>query len=180
VNRRAEPHIDPMMVYVVLEVPDPVVTGRIFSVTTVARTIPGHRRHPRRRVEPQPVVTGSPARADPVAPFEHNRPNARTAQGCRGCEPGRTRAADDGLRHGVIVIADAIRPSASGVPMTFASSAGFRTSLSTGTRVLVPSTSSWADADTVVGRVGVRPAPGSPAMPPAVSGREVSASFAAG
>ena len=52
VNRRAEPHIDPMMVYVVLEVPDPVVTGRKFSVTTVARTIRGHRRHPRRRVEP--------------------------------------------------------------------------------------------------------------------------------
>src|ERR1700741_340630 len=110
VNRRAEPHIDPMMVYVVLEVPDPVVTGRVFSVTTVARTIPGHRRHPRRRIEPQPVVTGSPARAYPVAPFEHNRSNACTAQGCRGCQPGRTRAADDRLRHGVIVIADAIHP----------------------------------------------------------------------
>src|SRR5258707_11748205 len=114
VNRRAEPHIDPMMVYVVLEVPDPVVTGRIFSVTTVARTIPGHRRHPRRRVEPQPVVTGPPARADPVAPFEHNRSNARTAQGCRGCEPGRTRAADDGLRHGAIVIPDSISPRSFG------------------------------------------------------------------
>jgi hypothetical protein len=109
VNRRAEPHIDPMMVYVVLEVPDPVVTGRIFSVTTVARTIPGQRRHPRRRVEPQPVVTGSPARAYPVASFEHTRSNAYTAQGCRGCQPRRTRAADDGLRHEVIVIADAIR-----------------------------------------------------------------------
>jgi hypothetical protein len=81
----------------------------------VARTIPGHRRHPRRRVEPQPVVTGSPARPDPVAPFEHNRSNACTAQGCRGCQPGRTRAADDRLRRGVIVIADAIHPSASGV-----------------------------------------------------------------
>src|SRR5215207_2221963 len=92
-----------MMVRVVLEVPDPVLTGRIFSVTTLARTIPGHRRHPRRRVEPQPVVTGSPARADPVASFEHNRFNACTAQGCRGSQPGRTRAADDGLRHGVIV-----------------------------------------------------------------------------
>src|ERR1700759_2430722 len=110
VNLRAEPHIDPMMVYVVLEVPDPVVTGRIFSVTTVARTIPGHRRHPRRRVEPQPVVTGSPARADPVASFEHNHSNACTAQGCRGSQPGRTRAADDGLRHRVIIIADATRP----------------------------------------------------------------------
>src|SRR3954454_774480 len=108
VNRRAEPHIDPMMVYVVLEVPDPVVTGRIFSVTTLARTIPGHRRHPRRRVEPQPVVTGSPARAERVAPFEHNRSNACTAQGSRASHPRRTRAANDGLRHGVIVVADAI------------------------------------------------------------------------
>src|SRR6476646_5638496 len=99
-----------MMVRVVLEVPDPVLTGRIFSVTTLARAIPGQRRHPRRRVEPQPVVTGSPARPDPVAPFEHNRSNACTAQGCRGCQPGRTRAADDRLRHGVIVIADAIHP----------------------------------------------------------------------
>jgi hypothetical protein len=32
-----------MMLRVVLEVPDPVLTGRIFSVPTVARTIPGHR-----------------------------------------------------------------------------------------------------------------------------------------
>src|ERR1700759_5214642 len=110
VNRRVEPHLDPMMVYVVLEVPDPVVTGRIFSVTTMARTIPGHRRHPRRRVEPQPVVTGSPARADPVAPFEHDHSNACTAQGCRGCQPGRPRAPGDAPRQGVIVIAAATPP----------------------------------------------------------------------
>src|ERR1700761_2906202 len=110
VNRRAEPHIDPMMVYVVLEVPDPVVTGRIFTVTTVARTIPGHRRHPRRRVEPQPAVTGSPARADPVASCGHNPSRARTAAGCRGSQPGRPRAADDGPRHRVIIIAAAPRP----------------------------------------------------------------------
>ena len=96
---RAEANVDAMVSGIVLEVGDPRVPRRELAVAPAAGAIAGLRGHPARRIEPQPVVAGPPARGDLVGPLEHGHIDVDGPKRGRRRKPGGARAADDRLRH---------------------------------------------------------------------------------
>src|SRR5882757_454919 len=94
-----EPNADVMVLGVVLQVADPVVASRVLTVTPAARSVPWHRRHPARSVEPQSVVAGPPTRADFVGTFENRHSKPQAPKRCRRGQSGRAGTAHHHFVH---------------------------------------------------------------------------------
>lgn len=99
---RAKANIDAVVLNVVLEILNPRIPTRELAVAPAARAKPGLRRHPPRRIEPQPVVAGAPGRADLVGLLDHDHIDACPPQCGRRRKPGGARTDHDRLRHRVI------------------------------------------------------------------------------
>ena len=80
--------------------------GRETPVAPHRRAVPGHRRHPAGRVEPQRRIARSPARPDPVGALQDHGIRTGAAQACRGAQSGRPGSADHHICHAAILVRD--------------------------------------------------------------------------
>src|SRR4029077_8388162 len=99
-----EADLQPVMGRVILEVPDPFISGGELPIATDRRAIPGHRRHPAGRVEPQRRITRSPARPNSVGALQDHGIETGAAKACGGAQPGRPRSADHHISHATTLV----------------------------------------------------------------------------